>query len=120
MAVLSDGSVGLVFAWGLVNPGTLHFTDIGSYLFVHTRGLPEFLLAWPIAAVMYLGAIASALWGMWNREDPRLTAGLLVLAGLSLVVFADGISRPASIIGFPVGTMFLWLVAWWVYWPLVR
>lgn len=120
MVVLSDGSVGLVFAWGLVNPGTLHVTDIGSYLFVHTRGLPEFLLAWPIAAVLYIGAIASGLLGLWNREDPRLTGGLLVLAGLSLIVFADGISRPASITGLPVGTVLVWLVAWWVYWPAVR
>jgi len=120
LAVVSNGDVGLVFAWGLVNPDTWHVTTIIDYLFVYTRGLPDYLLAWPIAVVLLLGAFLSEIAGVWARDDPRLTGGLLVLVGLSILVTAHGIGRSASVVGFPVGTIAVWLVAWWVYWPMVR
>lgn len=119
LVVVSNGEVGLVFPWGLLNPDTWHVTTLDAYLFVHTRGLPDYLLAWPIAVALLLGAITSAIAGRWGREDPRLTGGLLVLVGLLILVTARGIGRPSSVIGLPVGTVAVWFVAWWVYWPLI-
>ena len=119
LVVVSNGEVGLVFAWGLFNPDTWHVTTLDAYLFVHTRGLPDYLLAWPIAVVLLFGAITSAIAGRWGREDPRLTGGLLVLVGLLILVTARGIGRPSSVIGLPVGTVAVWFVALWVYWPLI-
>ena len=119
LVVLSDGAVGLVFAWGLLNPDTWHVTTIYAYLFVHTRGLPDYLLAWPVAVALLLAAVMSAIAGRWAREDPRVTGGLLVLVGLSILVTARGIGRPPSVVGLPVGTAAVWVVAWWVYWPRV-
>jgi len=119
LVVFSNGEVGLVFAWGLFNPETWHVTTIFDFLFVHTRGLPEYLLAWPIAVVLLFSAFVSVLSGYWRREDPRLSGGLLVLVGLSILVTARGIGRPSLVIGLPVGTVAAWIVAWWVYWPLV-
>lgn len=120
LVVFSNGEVGLTFAWGLANPATGHVTSIAAYLFVHTRGLPDYLLAWPIATLLYVAAIANAVAGLRGREDPRLTGGLLVLVGLSLAVVARGISRPASVVGLPIGTIAVWVLAWWLYWPAVH
>ena len=119
LVVVSNGEVGLVFAWGLFNPDTWHVTTLYAYLFMHTQGLPDYLLAWPVAVALLLGAITSAIAGRWDREDPRLTGGLLVLVGLSILVTARGIGRPSSVIGVPVGTAAVWFVAWWVYRPLI-
>ncbi len=120
LVVLSNGEVGLTFAWGLVNPDAGHVTSIVAYLFVHTRGLPDYLLAWPIATLLHIAAIASAVAGLRGREDPRLTGGLLFLVGLSLAVVARGISRPSTVVGIPIGTIAVWIIAWWLYWPAVR
>lgn len=116
--VITAGGTGLVFAWGLVNPVALHVTSLPAYLFVHTAGLPDYLLAWPIGVVIYVGGLLSALGGtLFGREDRRLTGGLLVLAGVSELGFAIGIGRPSGVVAIPVGTVLLWLVAWWWYGP---
>ena len=119
--VLTDGGTGLVFAWGLVNPVARHVTTLPAYLFVHTAGLPDYLLAWPIGVGIYGTALASALVGVFaGREDRRVTGGLLVLAGVSQLWFALGIGRPPTVAAIPVGTGLLWVVAWWFYGPALR
>jgi uncharacterized protein (TIGR04206 family) len=116
-AVLSTGD--LVFAWGLVTLDPIHVTTLPDYLFVYTRGLPRRLLAWPVAVLLYLLAFGSALLGTVDREDGRVTGGLLVFAGVSNLRFALGTGRPGLLV-VPVGTVLLWTGAWWFYWSDLR
>jgi len=116
-AVLSTGD--LVFAWGLMTLDPIHVTTLPDYLFVYTRGLPRRLLAWPIAVVLYLLAVGSALLGTVDREDGRVTGGLLVFAGVSNLRFALGTGQPGLLV-VPVGTVLLWTGAWWFYWSDLR
>ncbi len=119
--VVAPNATTLVFAGGLVSPSPLYITDLFSYLFVHTRGLPAFLLAWPIGVGMYALALFSALSGtVWNREDRRLTGGLLVVVGLTQLTLALGLSRRLGTVALPVGTGVFWGAAWWFEWPVVR
>ncbi|NHN58159.1 MULTISPECIES: TIGR04206 family protein [Halorussus] len=117
--VLSSGD--LVFAWGLATLDPLHVTTLPDYLFVHTRGLPNRLLAWPVAVLLYLLAVANALLGRLapRLEDRRVTGGLLTLAGASDLWFALGLTRP-GLVAVPVGSVLLWTAAWWFHWPDLR
>ncbi|MFC7081006.1 hypothetical protein [Halorussus caseinilyticus] len=71
--VLSTGD--LVFAWGLATLDPFHVTTLTDYLFVYTRGLPNRLLAWPVAVVLYLLAVGNAALGWFapDSEDRRVT-----------------------------------------------
>lgn len=125
--VLSTGE--LVFAWGLVTTNPVHVTTTTDYLFVHTAGLPQQLLAWPVAVLLYGLAVGSALLGSVDGgyedrretgyEDRRVTGGLLVIAGVSHLWFSMEIAHPGSM-AFPTGTVALWTVAWWFHWPDLR
>jgi uncharacterized protein (TIGR04206 family) len=113
----------LVFAFGLFNTNPPQLVTLYDYLFRFTAGpttLPEYLLAWPTSLLLYCGALASALGGVFGREDRRVTAGLLVFAGLSQVSVALGLSRITGRLAIPLGTGCLWLLAWWFYWPDLR
>ncbi len=111
--VYDRGVVTLVFSWGLVTPGGGSVTTVYHYLFLYTAGLPEYILAWPAAVGLYLVALASALAGYTlDREDRRLTAGALVLAGLALLELARGFSFQPGRFAVPVGTLLLWGAAW--------
>ena len=113
--------VSLVFSFGLVNPSPLHLTTLPAYLLVLTRGLPASLLAWPVGTLLWLAALGSALGAIAiGREDGRLSGGLLVLAGFSLLSVAGAVGRPAGVLALPVGTAALWAVAWWGYGPALR
>ena len=121
--VLLDGEASLVFGFGLANTNPPTLVNLYDYLFVYTGGLPGRLQAWPAGVVLYVGALASAAGGLRSFEDPRLTGGLLVFAGLSHGHVAYGLYRvygtsPATVL--PVGALATWAVAWWFYWPLVR
>lgn len=114
----------LVFAWGLVTTSPVHVTTISDYLFVYTAGLPNRLLAWPVAVVLYMLALGNALLAGFKGfdggcEDRRVTGGLLVLAGASDLWFAFGLTRP-GFLALPTGTILLWTVAWWFHWPDLR
>jgi len=113
------GAGDFVFAWGLATVDPLHVTTLPDYLFVYTAGLPARLLAWPIAVLLYLLAVASAVLGTTGREDRRVTGGLLVLAGASHLRFSLGLSRP-GLLAVPTGTVLLWTAAWWFHWPDLR
>jgi uncharacterized protein (TIGR04206 family) len=106
----------LVFAWGLVNANPLGVTFLWEFLFVYTRGLPDYILAWPLSVACYLCALGSALGGRAvGREDRRVTAGLLAAAGIAQLTLARGFSVQPGRAAWPLGTLACWLVAWWFY-----
>lgn len=108
-----DLTVDLVFAWGLLDPETLHAVTITDYLFEHTAGLPEHLLAWPTSVLLWLLAAASVAGGVVvGQEDRRITAGLFVLAGLAALRFSAGIGLHGGPVALPVAAVVLWLLAW--------
>ena len=117
--VLTSGD--LVFAWGLATIDPISVTTLPDYLFVYTRGLPNRLLAWPVAVLLYLLAVANALLGAVapRLEDRRVTGGLLALAGASDLWFALGLTRP-GLVAVPVGSVLCWTAAWWFHWPDLR
>ncbi|UPV73243.1 TIGR04206 family protein [Halorussus limi] len=117
--VLASGD--LVFAWGLASLDPIHVTILWDYLLVYTRGLPNRLLAWPVAVLLYLLAVGNALLGTLepNWEDRRVTGGLLALAGISDLWFALGMARP-GLLAVPVGSVLLWTAAWWFHWSDLR
>ena len=118
--LLVRDSVTLVFVFGLVTPDPLHLTDIVSYVFVHTRALPRFLAAWPAGALAYILGIASAAIGTrFGREDRRLTAGFLAIAGLTQLLLAWGLFQRGGTLALPVGTLALWTAVWWYEWPVL-
>ena len=117
--VLTSGE--LVFAWGLATLDTIHVTTLPDYLLVYTRGLPNRLLAWPIAVLLYLLALGNTVLGQVapDVEDRRVTGGLLALAGLSVLRFTLGLRGPGAL-AVPVGSLLLWAAAWWFHWPDLR
>lgn len=118
--LLGDG-VTLVAPWGLVEVPSGTAVDLYSYLFRYTAGLPEFLLAWPLSALLYAAALASATVGVAvGREDPRVTFASLVLVGVVHLSVARGLAVQPGRSAYPIGSLALWAVAWWVYWPRVR
>jgi uncharacterized protein (TIGR04206 family) len=119
--VFAGEELTVVFAFGLVDPVPLYLTDVVTYTFVHTRGLPEFLFAWPVGTVLYAVALASAASGhLLGREDRRATAVLLVLVGLTQVSFAWGFTRRLGTVALPLGAFVSWTVVWWYDWPALR
>lgn len=112
--VVSGGALTLVFPFGLVDPGSLHLTTTVDYTYAHTRGLPGYLLAWPVGAALYALAVGSVLGGaLFGREDRRVTAALLVLAGGAHLFHALGLSQGLRTVALPAGTLACWAVVWW-------
>jgi uncharacterized protein (TIGR04206 family) len=119
--VLAGDELTLVFAFGLVDPQPFHLTDTYTYVTAYTRGLPRFLRAWPAGAGVYLLALASAVSGvLFDVEDRRVTALLLVLVGLTQLTFAWGFTRRALTVAFPLGTVLSWTIVWWFDWDTLR
>jgi uncharacterized protein (TIGR04206 family) len=107
---------GFVFVWGLVNFDPFSVTFIWDFLFRYTMGLPDYILAWPLSVVCYGLALTSAASGYaFDREDPRVTAGLLATAGVAQLTLARGFSVQPDRTAWPLGTAACWLVAWWLY-----
>ena len=115
-----EGATTLLFAWGLFDPATASGTDLYRFLFAYTRGLPDWILAWPLGVVCLVAAFASAASGVTRgREEIRLTASLLVLVGVAMLSVAWGFSGQSSRTGLPLGTVLAWLLAA-RYWSRVR
>lgn len=110
----------LLFAWGLFDPATGSGTDLFRFLFAYTRGLPDWILAWPLGTVSLLAALASAASGVTRgREDVRVTVSLLVLVGVAALSVAWGFSGQLGRTGLPLGTVVAWLLAA-RYWSRIR
>jgi len=119
--VFVDGRVTFVFPFGLVNFDPLYVADVVSYVTVNTGALPRFLLGWPIGVGLYVLALASAVSGLaFDREDRRVTAALIALAGLTQVSLALGLSRWLDTTAVPVGAALCWAAVWWFDWPTLR
>jgi uncharacterized protein (TIGR04206 family) len=117
----ASGATTILFPWGSVTPSVASVTTLAEFLLRYTAGLPGWLYAWPISALLYgLGVLSAAVGALGGREDVRLTAGLLVLAGVGNLWLAWGFSFQPGRIAIPVGTAALWGVVWVVYRPLVR
>jgi len=119
--MFAGGDATFLFAWGLVNTDPPSVTTVYEFLFVYTRGLPEYILAWPLSVFLYALASASAVVG-WRtgREDPRVTAGLLVVAAVAQLRLAWGFSVQPGRVAWPVASVAFLVVAGWEYWPAVR
>lgn len=112
----------LVFAWGLLNVDPPGVVWLHEYLFVHTQGfasLPDHLLAWPLSALFYVGAVANAALSIADREDRRVTAGLLLLAAATNLRMWAGLSI-GSASAVPLGAVLLVLAAWWFHADALR
>ncbi len=116
--VTTGGVTTLFFPFGFLGIGEpWRIVTIHEYLFVYTQGLPQYVYAWPLGVVLYGLALVSAALGLADLEDRRLTAGLLVLVGLTQLQFALGWGgRPAYLV-IPVAPITTLTLVWWVYWP---
>jgi uncharacterized protein (TIGR04206 family) len=110
-------------SWGLVNTNPWHAVGLPGYLSA-TRGfeaLPWSLQVWPISLGFYTGAVVSAASGVvLDREDPRLTVGLLVLSAVGSTMVWQGLLGRGSWGAVPVGVLATGVVVWWFYWPALR
>jgi len=113
-------TVSLFFVFGIVNADPVHLTTVTDYYFRFTGALPRYLLAYGVSGLLFGAAVVSALVGLYWRESGRVTAGLLVVAGLSQLWFAAGFYRRPGYVAVPLGTVAVWLVAWWYYRPELR
>jgi len=110
--VSARGIVTFLHPLGLLNLTPPHLVFLPEYLLVYTRGLPDYILAWPVGVLLYLGALASAAGGLVGREDRRVTAGLLALVGLTQLSVAAGFSRRFGYVAVPLVTVAAAAIAW--------
>ena len=116
--VFVAGTPTLFFPFGFVTPEVFSTTAIWDYYLRYTAGpgsLPQYLVAYGVGAVLWIVASVSALTGLIWREDARITAAVLALAGASNLLFALGFLRRPGYTAVPVGTLLCWTVVWWYY-----
>ncbi|WP_435096549.1 TIGR04206 family protein [Halarchaeum sp. P4] len=109
---------GAYFAYGIgdvAGPLGAHITTLPTY--VSQAVLDAYWLqAWPTAAFLFACALASAALGLLGREDRRVTAGLLAMAGASAGLHAAGLAvHNGRLVVLPLGTLLLWSVALLAY-----
>ena len=117
--VFIGNQVTLFFPFGVVNTDPLSLVDLLTW-FAGGGALPRNPELLPLSYLFYLGALVSALAGLWGREAPRLTAGLLVLAGLTHLGVAYSVLHRIAYLPVPVGALLALALAWWFYWPDLR
>lgn len=117
--ILIYGEVTLVFPFGFFNTNPPALVDLYTLLSAG-GGLPRNPELLPASALLYGGALLSAAAALADREDPRLTAGLLVLAGVAHLGVAYSVVHRLRYTPLPVGALLLFVAAWWFYWPSLR
>lgn len=118
--VVSVGSeLTLFFPFGVLNTNPLELVFLAEW-FADGGRLPRNPELLPLSYLFYLGALLSALAGPWGREPPRLTAGLLVLAGVAHLGVSYSVLHRVAYTPVPVGPFVLTTVVWWLYWSDVR
>jgi uncharacterized protein (TIGR04206 family) len=110
----ANGFLTVYSAFGWVDVSTLGAAPVTTYLF-HAAVLPRDVTAYALGAVTYGLAVLSASLALLDREDPRVTAAMLVLAGAGNAWFALGLSGRPGYVGIPLGSLALWAVVWWQY-----
>jgi uncharacterized protein (TIGR04206 family) len=118
--ILIYGEVTLVFPFGFFNTNPPELIDIYRLLIVAKGGLPRNPELLPVSIILWAVALASAAAGLVGHEDPRFTAGILVLAGLSHFGVAYAFSHRLAYTPVPFGAVLMLVVAWWYYWPSLR
>jgi len=116
LAVTWPGGWYPLFSVGFVQFDPLTFTSLPAYV-ERVGTVPKDLSAWPMATLLWLAALASA---PFERADRRVTAGLLALAGGSVVSLALSLSDQAGITAVPLGALWLGVAAVTVYLGLHR
>ena len=112
--VFSRADATLLFPWGLVNTNPLGVTDLYSFLFVYTAGLPDYILA----VALYLVGVASVGGGLLagvGYEDRRVTAAALACAAVAQLSLAWGFSVQPYRTAWPTGTLVLLVAALALY-----
>ena len=116
--VFTRADATLLFPWGLVNTTPPGVTDLYSFLFVYTAGLPDYILAWPLSVGLYLVGVASVVAGVVagrTYEDRRVTAAALCSAGPAQLSLAPGFSVQPYRTAWPTGTLVLVAIALALY-----
>ena len=116
------GDLTAVMSWGLVNTNPWHALPLPSYLDA-TQGfstLPQSLQVWPLGLGFYCGALLSAASGVvFEREDVRVTVGLLALSAITSVIVWWGLLGRGAAGTIPVGAIAAAMVGWWFYYPVL-
>ncbi|QLG60533.1 TIGR04206 family protein [Halorarum salinum] len=109
----TGGGFVLRFLWGAVGfDPRLSVSLLSDYpLFAG----PPLLLQWASAVLFWTLALLSAGIGFLDAEDPRVTAGLLALAGVTNLLVALEFGVQPERTAYPVGTLAAWAVAGWRY-----
>lgn len=107
------GEIFLRFAWGGVSFEPALTVQLLSEYPVFAG--PPILFQWALSTAVWLLALASAASARIGLEDPRVTVGLLAVAGLVNLSVALDFGIQPSRTGYPTGTLFLWAVAVWRY-----
>ena len=111
----ATGELFLRFAWGGMS---FRPAVTVTPLWVYPVGASVPLLSrWLVASLCWLAAVGSVLAGRVNREDPRLTAGLLVLAGVSNLFVSTSFARQPRRTSVAVGTVVALVAAGWLLRP---
>jgi len=109
-------------SWGLLNTNPWHALPLSTYLNA-TQGfstLPQSLQVWPLGLAFYCGAVGSAAGGVvFDREDVRVTVGLLALSAVSSVIVWQGLLGRGASGAIPVGVVAIAIVIWWFYASLI-
>ena len=96
-----------IFSVGFLHVETLTFTTMPAYV-DRVGDVPSHLQAWPIAVLLWAGAVVTAL---VDRIDAGVTVGLLALAGASVLSLSVSLSGQRGITAVPLGTLWLWAAA---------
>jgi uncharacterized protein (TIGR04206 family) len=99
-----------LFSFGFVYTESLSLTTLPAYLDA-VGSVPPGFRAWPIATALWLAGVAAAVLDF----DRRVTAGLLAIAGGSVVSLALALSGQQTVTAYPVGAVFLGAAAAAVY-----
>jgi len=93
----------------LFGPVGAHFVLLPTYLARVAVVGPYWRQLWPTSGFLFACTLASAALGLVGREDRRVTAGLLAMAGAASVVHAAGLAAYNGRLSvLPVGALLAW------------
>jgi uncharacterized protein (TIGR04206 family) len=114
--VFIGNEVTLLFPFGVFNSNPPQLMDLYTLLSFGWR-LPRNPELVPLSYTFYALALVSVAVGAVRDAEPeRLTAGLLVLAGVTHVGVAYSVAYRLQWTPVPVGSLLLLAAAWWFYW----